>query len=136
MTSTFVFDDRFRLGIAVIDQQHERFVAYLNDTWDALERGDSKDEFLHILNQLLDYVLEHFSTEEALMRQYGYPGLVEHRDAHNRTSDELFAFDMPLMVEEPEAARSFLNFLTDWLKHHILQVDRELAAFLKAQGCP
>ncbi|MCW8884691.1 MAG: bacteriohemerythrin [Motiliproteus sp.] len=131
----FVFDDSLRLGITLIDEQHGRFIGYINDTWDALERGDSKEEFLHILNQLMDYVVEHFSDEEALMKEFDYPGLAEHRDKHSDTTDELFGFDMKLMGDDPEAARSFLNFLTDWLRNHINVVDRELAAYLKEKGC-
>ncbi len=133
--SKFFFDQSLKLDIAIIDQQHERFIGYINDTRDALERGDSKEEFLHILNQLMDYVLVHFSTEEQLMREFGYPELKAHRENHNRTTDELFAFDMRLMADDPKAATEFLDFLTDWLRNHISVVDRELANWLKSKGC-
>ncbi|MEH6626397.1 MAG: hemerythrin family protein [Motiliproteus sp.] len=131
----FVFDDSLKLGVSLIDEQHGLFIGYINDTWEALERKDSKDEFLHILNQLMDYVLVHFSDEEELMKEFEYPGLIEHRQNHSRTTDELFGFDVRLMSDDPEAAKAFLDFLADWLRNHINVVDRELAAYLKDKGC-
>ncbi len=131
----FIFDDSLKLGVTLIDEQHGRFIGYINDTWDALERRDSKEEFLHILNQLMDYVLVHFTDEEALMKEFDYPGLLEHRQNHSQTTDELFGFDIRLMSGDPDAAKAFLNFLTDWLRNHINVVDRELAAYLKDKGC-
>ncbi len=131
----FVFDDSLKLGISLIDEQHGRFIGYINDTWEALERGDSKEEFLHILNQLMDYVMVHFSDEEALMKEFDYPGLSEHRKKHSTTTGELFDFDIRLMSDDPEEVKAFLNFLTDWLRNHINVVDRELATYLKEKGC-
>ncbi|WP_207061348.1 bacteriohemerythrin [Motiliproteus sp. SC1-56] len=132
--SKFVFDDSLRLGITLIDEQHSRFIGYINDTWDALERGDSSAEFLPILNQLLDYVVEHFSCEEALMREHGYPGYRDHKERHNQTAAELFDFDLRLLVNDREESAAFLNFLTAWLRNHILVVDKELATFLRDKG--
>ncbi|RDE22538.1 hypothetical protein DV711_08060 [Motiliproteus coralliicola] len=129
-----VFDDSLKLGITEIDQQHSRFVGYINDTWDALERGDSREEFLHILNNLLDYAMEHFSLEEALMREFNYPDYESHKGTHTVTSADLFEFDLRLLAGDEAEARAFLEFLTDWLKNHILGTDAKLAAYLKQQG--
>lgn len=132
--SKFIFDDSLKLGITQIDQQHGRFIGYINDTWDALERGDDSQEFLHILNQLLDYAVEHFSCEEALMREHGYPDYAAHKERHSTTAGELFDFDLRLLADDPQESRAFITFLTDWLRNHILVVDVELAAFLKEKG--
>lgn len=130
----FVFDESLRLGIKVLDEQHGRFIGYINDTWEALERGDGCEEFLHILNQLLDYALEHFSCEEALMREHGYPDYEAHKQRHSDTAGELFDFDLRLLANDRQESEAFLRFLTDWLQHHIKVVDVELAAFLKSKG--
>jgi hemerythrin-like metal-binding protein len=132
--SIFVFDDSLKVGIAEIDQQHGKFIDYINATWDALERGDSREEFLHILNQLLDYAIEHFSSEEALMREYDFPGYDAHKAVHSDTAADLFDFDVRLLANDPIESRAFVEFLTQWLKNHILVTDRQLAAFLKARG--
>lgn len=132
--SKFIFDDSLKLGIAQIDHQHGRFIGYINDTWDALERGDDSQEFLYILNQLLDYAVEHFSCEEALMREHGYPDYAAHKARHNTTAAELFDFDLRLLADDPAESRAFITFLTDWLRNHIQVVDVELAAFLKEKG--
>ena len=132
--SIFVFDDSLKVGITEIDEQHGRFIGFINDTWDALERGDDKDEFLYILNKLLDYAMEHFSSEEALMREHGYPDYDKHKATHSETAADLFEFDVRLLADDPEESRAFLEFLTNWLKNHILVTDMQLAAFLKQKG--
>ena len=132
--STFVFDDALKLGIAEIDEQHGRFIGYINDTLDALNEGKDREEFLYILNRLLDYAMEHFTSEEALMRQHDYPGYEVHKQLHNETASELFDFDRRLLADDPEESRAFVAFLIGWLKNHILEVDKELAAFLKQKG--
>lgn len=132
--SIFVFDESLKVGITEIDQQHGKFVGYINDAWDALERGEGKNEFLHILNTLLDYAMEHFSCEEALMREHGYPDYEAHKAVHSDTASELFDFDVRLLADDPVESRAFVQFMTDWLKNHILVTDRKLAAFLKSKG--
>ena len=129
-----VFDDSLKLGITEIDQQHARFVGYINETWDALDRGDDKEEFLYILNKLLDYAMEHFSSEEALMREFDYPDYESHKTAHTETAADLFEFDIRLLAGDQQEARAFLDFLTNWLKNHILKTDVRLAAYLKERG--
>tara|TARA_R110002167_G_scaffold64899_3_gene183487 strand:+ start:7990 stop:8397 length:408 start_codon:yes stop_codon:yes gene_type:complete len=132
--SIFVFDDSLKVGIAQIDEQHGRFVGYINDTWDALDQGKNQDEFLYILNRLLDYAMEHFTSEEALMREHGYPDYNAHKALHNDTAADLFDFDLRLLAGDPAESRAFLEFLTEWLKNHILKTDIELAAYLKQKG--
>ena len=130
----FVFDDSLRLGVAEIDEQHQRFVGYINEIDAALERGEKTESFLVILQQLLDYAVEHFTAEEALMRKYDYPGYNGHRDIHSATTDELWDFDIRIMADHEEETREFLDFVINWLRNHILVTDQELATFLKSKG--
>jgi len=130
----FVFDDSYRLGIAEIDQQHLRFVDYINEIDAALKRNENTETFLSILQQLLDYAVEHFSSEEALMRKHAYPGYEGHKEIHSHTLGELFEFDMRIMADHEEETRAFLDFAVAWLKNHILHTDYELATFLKKKG--
>ncbi|MEH6824533.1 MAG: bacteriohemerythrin [Motiliproteus sp.] len=132
--SLFVFDDSLKLGIKALDEQHSRFIGYINDTWDALDQGKPQDEFLYILNRLLDYAMEHLSAEEALMQEHDYPDYAAHKALHNETAADLFEFDLRLLAGDPEESRAFLQFLTDWLNNHIRVTDRALAAFLKHKG--
>ncbi|WP_210396620.1 bacteriohemerythrin [Motiliproteus sediminis] len=132
--SVFEFDQSLQLGVQAIDEQHKRFIGYINDAWDALERGDDSEEYLYILNQLMDYAMEHFSFEESLMREFQYPGYDDHKQNHNRTAEQLFEFDMRLLAASPDDCRAFVQFLQDWLQNHIKVVDVELASFLKSKG--
>ncbi len=130
----FVFDKSLELGVTLIDDQHRRWVGYLNDAWDGLERGEQGKDFFYLLNQLMDYALQHFCDEEALMKQAGYPEYEAHRARHNEITEELFGFDLTLLSNEPDSAEKFLQFMTEWLRNHIDVVDREMADSLRAKG--
>ena len=129
-----VFDDSLKLGIDVIDEQHEQLIQQINDTHDALEAGMDGSEFISIVNKLMDYCVYHFSEEEALMRQYCYPAYQSHKAEHNTSTEEFFNFDTSEVLRNPESARKLLDFLHQWLLNHIDKVDRSLALYLKEEG--
>lgn len=58
-------------GIEVIDKQHRRLVEYLNELNTAINAGD-KAGVNHVLEELIDYTLSHFSFEEELIERSGW----------------------------------------------------------------
>ena len=59
-------------GIAVIDTQHRRIVDLINELNTANETGDPA-VIKHVLNELVDYTLSHFTFEEELQLKANYP---------------------------------------------------------------
>jgi len=122
------------LGLAEIDRQHHWLVDLTNALYDEISRPDPRPQVVgQVLEGLVDYTYNHFVAEEVLLLQYGYPETEDHRaehDAFTSTATKLLLrFEAGERVEQ-EA----LEFLKQWLVHHICQVDRAYAPFLKAQG--
>ena len=126
--------DSLHLGIDSIDQQHRWLVDTTNQLHDEISSDQPRRKVLaEILEGLVDYTMNHFVLEEALFQHHGYPENEAHKDEH----DAFTAQAMKLLLDfegGAEVGTPTLEFLKEWLLHHILKVDRAYAPFLKAQG--
>ena len=79
-----------------------------------------------ILNQLKLYAEHHFVLEETYMRALHYPHMEAHLEAHDRFREELAAMleTDPTMHESLQISLS--DFLYEWLKLHVLGIDKQL----------
>src|SRR5690554_5584983 len=82
--SMFVWDEIYRVGIPMVDEQHQRLFAIANRFHGAVERGETRNALLAIFDELLDYTAYHFAEEEQKMAEIGYPDLEKHRGYHRK----------------------------------------------------
>jgi len=133
MTS-LAWSDEFGVGVARIDEQHQRLFSLIDAFYQALGKGDAKSGLGALLAGLLDYTQYHFSTEEALMRRWAYPSLAAHEEQHQafvaKVKDMADRFSAGQLVLSLEAT----GFIRSWLSSHILVTDKELGRFLASQG--
>jgi hemerythrin len=110
-------------GIDVIDNQHKRIVEYINKLDDTRQTHDL-EEVGKVLDELVDYTLSHFTFEESLMEEAGYPFINAHKRVHElfvrRVSDYLQRFKMGEDISE-----ELLNTLKAWLINHIRNDDND-----------
>ena len=66
------WSEDYSVGIEKIDMQHKKLVSYINELHDAMKDGQSNSVIGDILNKLVKYTKEHFSTEEEYMQKYNY----------------------------------------------------------------
>ena len=140
----FEWDDSYSVGVAVIDEQHKRLIALINDLYEAMKQGDSQntwssaaeelDAMASVLDELVDYTSYHFSTEERYMREHAYPEYAGHKQAHGRFVERTQALKRDF--DEGKAIRSMeiIEFLRDWWKEHILGVDKNYGPFFNEKG--
>jgi hemerythrin-like metal-binding protein len=69
-------------GNALIDRQHRELVGRANELVTALRAGSTHDDVELLLEEFLEKVARHFSTEESLAEAERRPGLPEHRELH------------------------------------------------------
>lgn len=116
-------------GVEEIDSQHRLLVDVFNRACKWLHQEGATQRFDQITKDLLGYAIFHFETEEELMRRYGYdPGdAARHLQAHRAFSARLLEARAGLRNDDTAARLALLQFLGDWLAHHILGTDRQLA---------
>lgn len=131
-----VWDAKMETGIATVDRQHQELVRQVNELVAAMQKGKGREVVGDVLVFLGKYAVEHFGTEEALMRQHGYPDYEKHRAIH-----ESFKADFGRLAAEMDANPTRLALtievqrrVMDWLRDHILNVDTRFGAFMAAKA--
>ena len=127
---SFVWSEEFLTGQPVIDAQHQRLVALINEYSDLMAQGTlNANQSEMLFAELKSYTQYHFREEEALMVKVGIDPRIldlqikEHR-FFVRELTEIVARCDP---ENPETASRTLEFLVYWLAYHILGSDQTMA---------
>lgn len=128
------WNEQLEIGIAQIDEQHRWLVDITNTLHGLLSAGNAHAEELgHILEQLMDYTMNHFIVEEELFHRLGYPESNAHKAQHNvfceRVMDLLTRHDMGELV-----GLDALNLLKNWLTNHIIKIDKKYVEYFRTQG--
>lgn len=123
-----IWDNKLDTGIEVIDAQHKRIVAYINQLEVAKETSD-KVLAGEIIEQLVDYTLSHFGFEEAMMEDAGYKFLKPHQKVHELFVKRVTEFTVRAAKGE-DIARELHGMLTKWLINHIASEDHDYASIV------
>jgi hemerythrin len=128
----FPWSDDYLVHVRVIDNDHKDLVQIVNNLHDSIKAGSSRAEIGRIIASLATYVSEHFEREEGLMEEYDYPGLTGHKRMHRRLARTVHAI-RKLFGEDPRQIdpAKLLNFLKEWLVHHILEEDVAYVPYLQ-----
>jgi len=128
------FSDKLSVKISLIDEQHKKLIEIINDLHDAMITGQGKTIMDDVLARLIDYTKFHFSTEEHLMEQYNYPDRVHHETQHIELTSQVGQLYLKVKENKSSVTIETMNFLKDWLNHHILETDKKLGVFLDEKG--
>ena len=122
----------FSVGVVALDDQHKELFKLLDDLTGALDKHVAADiDFA--LTKLHVYVLFHFSSEEHLLAKYGYANFEEHVGEHLKFKSKVEEFKRQYTESRPELAVRIRDYLYEWIGEHILQVDKQYAAFLASR---
>jgi hemerythrin len=130
----FEWNDSFSIGIPSIDGEHKKIVDLLNRLHDAMKEGKGKVVLGPVFNELVSYTKTHFATEERYFSAFGYPEAAGHRAEHHALTQKAVALRDDFASGKTVLTSDVLEFLRDWLKHHIGGSDKAYAPFLIAKG--
>ncbi len=115
----------------MLDRQHQEIFRRADALLQAAHHGAASTRVAELIDFLGHYVVEHFSGEEAIMAQHGYPGIGAHKDRH-----AVFLKNFTtLRVHYERGGASSLTLelqrrVVDWLVIHIKTEDKAFSAFL------
>lgn len=126
----FVWSDSFSVGNPLIDEQHKKLVKLVDDLFTAMKERKTTEIISKVLNDLAEYTVYHFNTEESLFVRSNYPKIEEHKKIHQE-----FVAKVKAWISDFNEGRTFisvemLDFLTSWLINHIKGKDKEMATFV------
>ena len=126
------FDETLVTGNEMIDSQHKELIDKINDLLKSCEQSSGKVTAIQTLGYLADYTDFHFSAEEKLQEEIGYPGIAEHKQKHEELRQVVS--ELHAMLEEEEGpSEAFVaqvqKNVVDWLYNHIKGFDRSVAEY-------
>jgi len=128
------WDDALSTGIRSIDKQHMKLIDMLNEFYENIKSKSTKEILSDLIKEMREYSVFHFNSEEDLLKQYGYPGLEEHKSEHNRFIRKVEEFENRFNSGMIILSFEITDFLRSWLKDHIQVTDKEYSRFLMSKG--
>ena len=89
--SFITWKDEYSVGLDSIDQQHKKLINLINQLTTAVDYSTGEEFEREALAELVEYTKTHFSYEEGLMEDNGYPDFEAHRAQHRAMIAEVEA---------------------------------------------
>jgi hemerythrin len=121
------WDRSLMIGNEVIDMQHKHLFEIFEKFRCATQSINREAESTTCISEMLKYVEDHFSDEEAHMNAIRFYGLESHKVLHKEFVDKVNDYtDSCSSGYVPYA--DMLEFLVKWLTEHIMVEDRKIAS--------
>ena len=129
----FIWTDDLYTGSTLIDGDHRKLVDLVNAFFQSMQSGQGNGHVSKAMNDLIAYTGEHFSREEAEMGRIQYVAALAHKGEHTKLLKQLVGLKEMLDAGGRMNIPAVADFLSQWLRDHILTTDMKLAATLKQQ---
>lgn len=127
MGNRLIWDERYNVGVDLIDREHKKLFGILNKLFD-LRYREEKSRFAcqEAVKYFKDHAIQHFTDEENYMMSINYTGLQTHRRIHKDFRERM----LPALENELElthfsetSIQHFLGVCAGWLIGHTLIED-------------
>jgi hemerythrin len=129
----FSLNDDLLTGSSLIDGDHRMLVDLMNAFLESAQNGHGDARTAQAMSALVAYTREHFVHEEAEMQRIQYVALLAHKAEHSKLLRQLIELKEMLDAGGRMNVPAVAEFLSEWLRDHILAADMKLAATLKQQ---
>lgn len=131
------WEESYALGISEIDTQHQKMLAIINKLNDLYteKKQENQEEINKIIQEMSDYAVYHFQSEERYFHLFGYDKMDEHIQIHDQYRSKVE--DWRKRYDADKDAKIFfeiMNYLQDWWIWHINNTDREYVPLFKENG--
>ena len=118
---------QYCLGVDSMDSTHQEFIALVNRLGSA-----SDEEFITLFKELLEHTESHFTAENKLMEEVGFPPIQIHMGEHHRVLEEMRRIGNLVEKGSIVAGRTFVLTIPQWFREHASTMDSALAGCVKA----
>ena len=125
--------DEYSLGLEKVDRQHQHMIEIVNKIIEQSGLSDDSELVSETLTEMINYAREHFTDEEVLMQQYGYPDIELHKKQHDYFITTTAELAISFMDNQHTTGDEIAEFLILWLLNHILKSDMKYRDFFKAK---
>jgi hemerythrin len=137
-----IWDSRFEIGVAELDEQHRIFVSKVNELGRLTRATNPTVEearfVIELVQYIEDYAAGHFRKEEECMARFKCPMHEINKRAHQLFLEDYRRFKQRWFDDGYSTALlgELHKMTSGWVQKHILGVDRELRHFVKKTSRP
>ena len=128
----FEMKEEYKLGVALIDEQHARLFELGESAYNLLKDSyivDKYNKIIEVIQELSQYAATHFKDEEDYMQSINYKKLFTQKMEHAAFIKKVSELDLSKIDEDhDEAIMDILTFLAKWLSEHIIEKDLLIVA--------
>ena len=128
--SNLIWDKQHSIGHDELDNQHRELIRIYNEFSSAVKRGENRAMLDNLLNQLIDNIDIHFTSEENHMVENDYPDLMIHKKEHDRFLIEFNKLRAKFSHCESDSCEALPDFLKNWFATHFVENDRKFAEYI------
>jgi len=117
----------------MIDDQHKGLIELLNQMFNHAI-GNEQQEYQYvekIIEEIVNYIKNHFATEERLLSATKYASYPEHEKEHKDFIETVYRTIEEHKAGKPVFLSKFTIFLKDWILSHIAIVDKQYFEYIK-----
>ena len=128
------WSESMSVGESRLDADHKAIIRLINQLHDNLEAGADSATLGEVFDSLINYTRFHFKREEKVMQACRYPDAKAHEEEHagfTRHIEEIR--DRYARNADSALIRGLLDYLKDWLSHHILTQDMAYKPYVESR---
>ena len=125
----------FELECDILDHDHQILLQQINKICAVID-GEGDEECAKLTPEMIKFAKQHFTREEALLTQVGYPDVKIHA-AHHQNLDHKMETILELATmadENPLAGEKLKSALKFFLTDDIIDADLDFKSFVMERG--
>ncbi len=127
-------DELYSIKNKEIDTQHQHLVSLVNRMHESVVNGLERSALSQVLEELIDYTVYHFRSEEELFGKNNYPQLETHKQQHDALTGQVLKLQEEFNEGSATISYEVLDFLHNWLTHHMASSDRGFLHYMESRN--
>ncbi len=128
------WDDKYSVNVKEIDKQNQEIFKIISKLLNAMADGTGDEIVGDILQNLTDYIIVHFRTEEYYFDKFNYPKSYSHKEEHEAFVQKVSEFKKSFKKGRENLYLDITNFILNWLMSHVLLSDKEYTKVFNENG--
>jgi hemerythrin len=128
------WQEDYSVNVAEIDDQHQELFKLMNDLYEAIVSGRSKEVLDTVLETMTNYANYHFEYEESVFDECGFSESASHKEEHQAYVQKVSEFKQGSEQNRPMLPIDVINYLKDWWLDYICVTDKKYTACFNENG--
>ena len=126
-----IWENKYDIGIPLIDDQHKELVKLINHLHQACISGDALGSaFKDAMSRMVEYVHFHFGAEQQLLSKVKFPEYSDHKKQHDTLIKNILDAAKDYSEGKRFVPHNFVRTLKDWVLGHIAVSDKHYASYI------